>query len=82
MDYWHDRVVLVTGGSSGLGAQLVRQLLQRGARVAVAARDTSRLAAQAAQLADKASIDTEQRLLQLPTDITQAGDVEESFALL
>jgi short-subunit dehydrogenase len=82
MDYWHDRVVLVTGGSSGLGAQLVRQLLQRGARVAVAARDTSRLAAQAAQLADKASIDTEQRLLQLPTDITQAADVENSFAQL
>jgi NADP-dependent 3-hydroxy acid dehydrogenase YdfG len=36
-------VVLITGGSSGIGAATARQLLERGYRVAVTGRDASRL---------------------------------------
>jgi NAD(P)-dependent dehydrogenase (short-subunit alcohol dehydrogenase family) len=40
-----DKVVLITGGSSGLGKALAEQLVIEGARVAVMARDAERLAA-------------------------------------
>ena len=43
------RVVLVTGASSGIGAELARQFAAAGARVALAARDTTRLEAVAAE---------------------------------
>ena len=43
------RVVLVTGASSGIGAELARQFAAEGARVALAARDTARLEAVAAE---------------------------------
>jgi NAD(P)-dependent dehydrogenase (short-subunit alcohol dehydrogenase family) len=45
------RVVLVTGGSDGLGAALVRTLVAEGARVAFCARDETRLQAVAEQAA-------------------------------
>lgn len=43
------RVVLVTGASSGIGAELARQFAAAGARVALAARDTARLGEVAAE---------------------------------
>jgi NADP-dependent 3-hydroxy acid dehydrogenase YdfG len=42
-------VVLVTGASSGIGAELARQFAAEGARVALAARDVARLESVAAQ---------------------------------
>ncbi|WP_118134450.1 SDR family oxidoreductase [Oceanicella sp. SM1341] len=39
-----DKVVLITGGSSGLGAETARLLARKGARVAVAARRADKLA--------------------------------------
>ncbi len=41
-------VVLITGASSGIGAELARQFAAQGARVALAARDTARLESVAA----------------------------------
>jgi NAD(P)-dependent dehydrogenase (short-subunit alcohol dehydrogenase family) len=38
-----NKVVLITGGSRGLGLVMARQLLQQGARLAIGARDTSEL---------------------------------------
>lgn len=44
------RVVLVTGASSGIGAELARQFAAEGARVVLASRDVARLEAVAAEL--------------------------------
>src|SRR5437588_436532 len=38
-----DKVVLITGGSRGLGLVLARQLTQEGARLAICARDAAEL---------------------------------------
>jgi short-subunit dehydrogenase len=46
-----DRVVVVTGASSGIGAALARALATRGARVALVARRAERLHAVAAEIA-------------------------------
>src|ERR1700760_1599289 len=65
------RVVLVTGGTDGLGAALADRLVDEGARVAVCGRDSRRLAA------------TEQRLpaaggdaLAVQADVTSPADLE------
>jgi NAD(P)-dependent dehydrogenase (short-subunit alcohol dehydrogenase family) len=44
-----DLVVLITGASSGIGAELARQFADHGCRVAVAARDAARLEAVATE---------------------------------
>jgi len=44
------KVVVVTGGSSGVGLETARILLGRGAKVAITGRDKKRLAAAAAEL--------------------------------
>lgn len=42
-DYFLNKVVVITGGSKGLGLILARQLLEQGARVAICARDAVEL---------------------------------------
>lgn len=42
-EVFRGRVVLVTGASSGIGAELARQFAAAGARIVLAARDTARL---------------------------------------
>lgn len=43
--YWHNKRVVITGGTSGLGKTLTLQLLAQGARVAIIARTAAPLAA-------------------------------------
>lgn len=45
MGYWQNKVALVTGGSAGLGLSIAAALIEAGAEVVVAGRDTQRLAA-------------------------------------
>lgn len=46
-----DKVVLITGGSTGIGAEVARTLAARGARVAIAARRQDKLDAVRAEIA-------------------------------
>ena len=49
-DYWNQKVVLVTGGSSGLGLELTTELIHRGARIIIAALEKEAVDAVVAQL--------------------------------
>src|ERR1700722_6286116 len=65
------KVVLITGGSDGLGAALVRTLGTEGARVAFCARDAERVAALAAELTTGGA-----DVLGLAADVTVIADLE------
>jgi NAD(P)-dependent dehydrogenase (short-subunit alcohol dehydrogenase family) len=65
------KVVLITGGSDGLGLALAHRLVQEGASVAICGRDRTRLAAAEAGLVDQGG-----DVLALPADAEQAADIE------
>jgi NAD(P)-dependent dehydrogenase (short-subunit alcohol dehydrogenase family) len=71
-----DRVIVVTGGSSGVGLALVNDLLSCGARVATCARDLDRLDAATSAL-DGHDPD---RLLTMACDVRLAGQVDRFIA--
>ncbi len=66
------KVVLVTGGSDGLGAALAGRLLEEGARVAICGRDAARLEQTRAGLAEISS-----EVLAVQTDVTDAVQAEQ-----
>jgi NADP-dependent 3-hydroxy acid dehydrogenase YdfG len=68
-----DKVIVITGASSGFGEQIARRCAQAGANVVLAARSAERLD----QLAGEFGPD---RTLAVPTDITRAADVERLAA--
>jgi short-subunit dehydrogenase len=63
------RVVVVTGASSGIGAELARQLARRGDRVVLAARREAELEALRRELGPNARA--------VPTDVTRRSEVEQ-----
>jgi short-subunit dehydrogenase len=63
-----DKVVVITGASGGIGAELAKQLASRGAKVVLAARRKEELDAVAAEIGENA--------LAVVTDVTKRGDVE------
>lgn len=65
----HDKVVLVVGATGGIGSALTHKLAPTGARLVLAARDSSALSTLAAQLP------TTDKLL-IPTDITNQQQVD------
>lgn len=65
----HDKVVVVVGATGGIGSALTHKLAPTGARLVLAARDSSTLSNLAAQL------QTEQ-VLTVPTDITDQQQVD------
>ena len=62
-----NKVVIITGASSGIGAAIARLLAQHGCKLALAARSTDKLESLAAEL------DTE--TLVVPTDLTAPADI-------
>ncbi len=75
MPYWHNRVVLVTGGSSGLGRILADAFLAAGARVVIAGLEPDGVL-HAVQEMQAAGGD----VLGVPVDITRQDDVDRLFA--
>lgn len=67
-----DKVILVTGGSRGLGLVLARQLGERGAKLAICARSIDQLKNAEQELTTKGY-----PVLSLPVDITSPEEVSE-----
>ena len=65
------KVVLITGGTDGLGAALADRLVEEGARVAVCGRDPERLRATEGRLADAGG-----DALAVAADVTRPADLE------
>ncbi len=70
-----DKVVVVTGGSSGLGAALVLALVAEGARVAFCARNAQEVQALVDEIAASG-----REVLGVPVDVTETGDLERFVA--
>ncbi len=69
-----DRVFVITGGSRGLGHATARTLVEEGARVVLAARDSHQLGLAVADLGGS------EHALGVPTDLTDAGAEERLIA--
>ena len=64
---WQDRTVLISGASSGIGAELARQAIARGSRVGLVARSKDGLESLRVQLGD--------RCFAAPADVTRPDEV-------
>ena len=73
-DFYRGKSVLITGASSGIGAELARQLADAGAQVTVTARRRERLD----QLAQAISSKRCTRPLVVECDVTKDGDLERA----
>lgn len=71
---WHDKTVLITGGSGGMGRAIVERFLAEGANLAVADINSQRLG----ELERDMKAGT--RLLAIPTDVTRVADCERMVA--
>jgi NAD(P)-dependent dehydrogenase (short-subunit alcohol dehydrogenase family) len=71
--------VLVTGGSSGIGLEVARLLLERGAHVLIVARGEGRLAEATRALRSEHPHD---RVYSLPCDVTSTADLDRALDLL
>jgi NADP-dependent 3-hydroxy acid dehydrogenase YdfG len=74
MEQWKDRVALVTGASSGIGAAVARVLAGAGMRVAICARRTERIEALAGDLGRAGG-----EVLAQPADLRREADILALF---
>jgi 3-oxoacyl-[acyl-carrier protein] reductase len=70
----NQKVALVTGASQGIGRAIALALAESGAKVAVAARNTEKLASLAEEIAQKGS-----EALAIPMDVADAAQVKSGF---
>src|ERR1700758_2299113 len=85
--FFHDKVVLVTGASSGIGEELALQLGRAGAKLTLAARRAElleavvqKIAAGAAAQALSARSKEVAKPLAVACDVTRDGDLERAVA--
>ncbi|HEU4780609.1 MAG TPA: SDR family oxidoreductase [Steroidobacteraceae bacterium] len=71
-----DKVVVITGGSRGLGLVLARELASHGAALGLLARDAIELARA------RRTIDSGSLVQLLPADVTDAAQVERAFSTM
>jgi hypothetical protein len=71
-----DKVIVITGASSGFGEQIARLCAREGARLVLAARSPAPLERLAAELSAR-----EGRALAVPADVGRAADVERLAAI-
>jgi NAD(P)-dependent dehydrogenase (short-subunit alcohol dehydrogenase family) len=81
---WTDKVVLITGGSQGLGWQLAKAFLDQQSRVILVARNPSGLQQAADRLRAECGKNTEPRdgrpsLVTYPADILRQSDVDRAI---
>src|SRR6266513_2841376 len=69
----HDKVVLITGGSRGLGLVLARHICARGGNVALIARDPDELARAKADLVPRGG-----KVLTVECDLLDAGQIQSA----
>lgn len=69
-----NKVVVITGGSRGLGLVLARELASRGASLGLMARDALELARA------RRTIDSDSLVQLLPADVTDPAQVEQAFS--
>ena len=69
----HDKVVLITGGSRGLGLVLARHVCARGGKVALIARDPDELARAKADLVPRGG-----KVLTIECDLLDAGQIQSA----
>jgi NADP-dependent 3-hydroxy acid dehydrogenase YdfG len=72
MESIKDKVIVITGASSGIGEAAARKLIALGARVALAARRTDRLKALTSELGANA--------ISVATDVSKRADVDQLIA--
>jgi short-subunit dehydrogenase len=74
--FFHDKVVLITGASSGIGEELALQLGRAGAKLTLAARRTELLET----LVQKIAAAQGPKPLMLACDVTRDGDLERAVS--
>ncbi|XP_061393702.1 farnesol dehydrogenase-like [Musca vetustissima] len=75
MERWQNKVAVVTGASSGIGAAIVKDLVENGLQVVGLARRLERVEALRKQLSPK----KQGNLTALPCDVTNLESVNEAF---
>jgi len=75
MDFWRDKVVVVTGGSSGLGRVIAEAFAAAGAKVVIAGLEPDAVQRAAAEIGAARG-----DVLGIPADVTRQEDVDRLFA--
>jgi len=74
--FFRDKAVLITGASSGIGAEMARQLYAAGAKLTLAARRRELLEDLAREISTRGSTEP----LAVECDVTREGDLERAVA--
>lgn len=78
MDNYHNKLALITGGSSGIGLALARQILINGGHVAILARRAELLSAASEDLASS-KVSPDQKIITLQADVTEKQTLERAI---